>query len=83
MADHSPCVKIDYINDNLLYEYFFQLSVADIAVFNCLETISTMLSGAADKYENVKKINTLVKQNSNITKYLDSRVKTPFWNDGI
>jgi hypothetical protein len=37
-----------------------------------------MLSGAADKYENVKKINTLVKQNSNITKYLDSRVKTPF-----
>jgi hypothetical protein len=52
--------------------------VADIAVFNCLETISTMLSGAADKYENVKKINTLVKQNSNITKYLDSRVKTPF-----
>ena len=42
-----------------------------------------MLSGAADKYENVKKINTLVKQNSNITKYLDSRVKTPFWNDGI
>jgi hypothetical protein len=47
MADHSPCVKIDYINDNLLYEYFFQLSVADIAVFNCLETISTMLSGAA------------------------------------
>ena len=79
MTVHSPCVNIDYINDNLLYNgLFFQLSVADIAVFNCLETISTMLPGAADKYEKVKKINTLVKQNSNITKYLDNRVKTAF-----
>ncbi|CAG2214967.1 HPGDS [Mytilus edulis] len=54
-----------------------KLSVADLSIFNCLETLTNLSPTALDEYTRIRDLNTKIGIISSIAKYVASRPKTP------